>query len=458
MASDSSTSDSFALNGSTLLVDPESHVSEPGPIRAPVQPCNLKATGLSRAQLTDLLLKHVFVCSGRTGQDLSQQLGLPPIIVDDLLRPLLDEVAIQVESGIRSRPDCRYRLTHRGRERARAAINACGYVGPAPVTLPDYLRQCRMQVVRRIKITREDLLHCFDDVVVDEKRLRQIATALGGSGAVLIHSAPGNGKSLLASRVGQFVAEFGGTIHVPYAVAIDRQVITIFDPTIHQTMTPDSMSSSSGNERGWQNVEDTGYDSRWREVRRPVVKITVDQVGRDSERFGKSQRSPLPVPLHLRANGGVLLLDDLGRGEDSSTRTLNRWIEPLERQSDRLTLLSGRSIAFPADAFLVLCTHREPRDLLEDSLLRRIRCCIRLDHPDRAHYTALFEAECRKQGIRMNRADIEGLYDRLYDEKKPPRASDPRDLLEMVQSRCRFEGRPVAITQTLLAETAGGCL
>ena len=49
---------------------------------------------------------------------------------------------------------------------------------------------------------------------------------------------------------------------------------------------------------------------------------------------------------------------------------------------------------------------------------------------------------------------IEYLYERYYEQGRTPRASDCRDLLEIVQSICRFKRQPVQLTRELIAEAA----
>ena len=49
---------------------------------------------------------------------------------------------------------------------------------------------------------------------------------------------------------------------------------------------------------------------------------------------------------------------------------------------------------------------------------------------------------------------VDYLYDAVLHRGRTPRASDCRDLLEIVQSICRYRRQPVHLTRDLMAEAA----
>jgi hypothetical protein len=160
------------------------------------------------------------------------------------------------------------------------------------------------------------------------------------------------------------------------------------------------------------------------------------------------------APLHIKANGGVFLIDDFGRQLVSPRDLLNRWIVPLEERVDYLTLTTGRKFALPFEQLIIFSTNLDPKDLVDDAFLRRIRYKVRVDPPTREVFQQIFDAACQQRGLPAGAAVVEHLFQTYYDHGRPPRSSDPRDLLDLVQAECRFHGRPVEWSEALIAHTA----
>jgi hypothetical protein len=160
------------------------------------------------------------------------------------------------------------------------------------------------------------------------------------------------------------------------------------------------------------------------------------------------------APLHIKANGGVFLIDDFGRQIVSPRDLLNRWILPLEEHIDYMTLATGKKIAVPFEQLIIFSTNLDPRELVDEAFLRRIRHKIAIGTPDKGLFSEIFQLACRQRGIPFNQEALDYLYSAYYDKGKPPRSSDPRDLLEIVQSICRFRNQEVALTENLIAEAA----
>ena len=74
--------------------------------------------------------------------------------------------------------------------------------------------------------------------------------------------------------------------------------------------------------------------------------------------------------------------------------------------------------------------------------------------PERVIYERIFANYCKKLGMHLNTEAIEFLYERYYNRGRSPRASDCRDLLETVQSICRFRRIPVQLTKQLIKDEA----
>jgi hypothetical protein len=160
------------------------------------------------------------------------------------------------------------------------------------------------------------------------------------------------------------------------------------------------------------------------------------------------------APLHIKANCGVFLIDDFGRQIVSPRDLLNRWILPLEERVDFLTLATGRKFSVPFEQLIIFSTNLDPRELVDEAFLRRIQHKIEVGPPDRGLFTEIFKLCCAQRTIDFNPKCLTYLYETFYDKGKLPRSSDPRDLLEIVRSICRFRRQDVVITEELMAEAA----
>ena len=87
------------------------------------------------------------------------------------------------------------------------------------------------------------------------------------------------------------------------------------------------------------------------------------------------------APLQMKANCGIFLIDDFGRQRMSHTDLLNRWIVPLEKRVDFLTLPNGQKIEVPFDELIIFSTNLDPSDLVDDAFLRRIPYKIHVKDP-----------------------------------------------------------------------------
>ena len=198
--------------------------------------------------------------------------------------------------------------------------------------------------------------------------------------------------------------------------------------------------------------ERTAPDFRWRRVRRPVV-ITGGELTLDMLDLRYNRESNFyTAPLHVKANGGIFLIDDFGRQIVGPQELLNRWILPLEDRVDYLTLTTGKKLAVPFESLIVFCTNLAPRELVDDAFLRRIRHKIEIGPPTREVYTEIFKHCCESQQISFEPSVVDYLYTKFYDSGRSPRSSDPRDLLEIIHSICRFQRKEIQLNDQLMAE------
>jgi hypothetical protein len=386
------------------------------------------------------------------GHELAQELCLPFPILEPILVHLKEQKLVEVSGGDLMGPiSYRFTLTDAGRNRAREAFKACQYVGPAAVTLDQYTQQTRLQTVQGIPCTRELLGRVFTHLVLSEELLNELGPAVVSGRSILIYGPPGSGKTAISKALGEFLNNFGGDIWIPYAIAVETSVITVHDPLIHRTVPRPAEAQANQSKDIFKSQAQT-YDQRWIRVRRPVVVVGGELTLEMLDLRYSTTANIYQSPLHVKANGGVLLIDDFGRQIVSPRNLLNRWILPLEERQDFLTLATGKKISVPFEELILFSTNLEPQQLVDDAFLRRIRHKICITCPSRETLTQIFHKVCEQLAMPYRPECLDFLYERYYDRGREPRSSDPRDLLEIVDSICRFRGIGRALNADLIAE------
>jgi predicted ATPase with chaperone activity len=423
---------------------------------APSAPETLQEAGLSLPFLSDLTLRTLYVRGGLLGLDLARALCLPFKVIEDALRFLKDEKCVEVAGGdLIGRVSYRFNLTELGRRRAQEAMKQCAYIGPAPVPIEDYIEQTYRQAVTGINCSPEPLKAAFAHLVIPDALLNAIGPAVVSGKSVFIYGPPGNGKTSVARSIGDFMNNAGGEIYVPHAFLAENSIVTIYDQAIHQAVEGETNDRLEDNEATIRRLLNTGtVDPRWVRIRRPVV-VTGGELNLDmlDLRFNAASNF-YQAPLHVKANGGVFLIDDFGRQLCSPKELLNRWILPLEDRHDYLTVASGKKFEVPFEQLIIFSTNLDPKDLVDDAFLRRIRHKVQIDAPSRDVYEKIFNAVVKRLGMNNCAAAVEYLFERYYGKTRSARASDCRDLLEIVQSICRFRKQPVQLTRELMVEAS----
>jgi predicted ATPase with chaperone activity len=423
---------------------------------APTAPETLQEAGLSLQFVNDLILRTIYQHGALLGLDLARHLCLPFKVIEEALRFLKDEKCLEVTGGdLIGRVSYRFNLTELGRKRAQDSVKQCAYVGPAPVPLEDYVEQTYRQAVTGITCSPEPLRSAFAHLVIPDELFNAIGPAIVSGKSVFIYGPPGNGKTSIAKGIGDFMNNAGGEIYVPYAFLAENSIITVYDQAIHQAVEGDLNDRLEDNEATIRRLLNSGtVDPRWVRVRRPVV-ITGGELNLEMlDLRYNSAANYYQAPLHIKANGGVFLIDDFGRQLCSPKELLNRWILPLEERHDFLTVASGKKFEVPFEQLIIFSTNLDPKDLVDDAFLRRIRHKVEIEAPVRAVYEKIFAGVVKRLGMNPCPESVDYLYQRYYGKTRNPRASDCRDLLEIVQSICRFRRQPVQLTRDLMVEAA----
>ena len=315
-----------------------------------------------------------------------------------------------------------FSLTKAGHAQCERAMERDRYVGPAPVPFTAYRDMVAAQTIRGHRIARDDLEPHFSDLVLPEELFDAIGPALNGSRSLFVYGPPGNGKSSVCHRLTRCLS---GTIFVPHAVLIDHTIIKVFDDAIHEEV-------SAGE-------EDDLWDERWVRCRRPMVAVGGDLSLDDLELRYSSELRYYEAPFQLKANGGVLVIDDFGRQLVAPEALLNRWIVPLESEHDYLVTHRGMKLKVPFDVFLVFATNLEPAQLVDDAFLRRVRYKVELGRPDADRFSEILRRECDRCGLRHDPQVLDYLIKQHYQSaKRPFNACEPRDLLDQAVELCTW--------------------
>jgi hypothetical protein len=409
---------------------------------APPPATTLAETGLAADNVLGLILKVLY--SGElTGRVLADEIKISYGILEPIIEAARQEQLMEVKraSGAGT-AGYHYALTDRGRDRAKQFFELNGYVGAAPVPLEQYVRYVGELGKQHQIIDREAIASGFTDLVVADDMLDQLGPAVSTRRAMFLYGPPGNGKSAMSAGIGRAL---GGAVYMPFALDIGGQVVTMFDPVTH---VPQPLDAGDPLVR-----PDTASDPRWIRVRRPVItvggELTLEQLDLKFNHLAKFYEAP----VQLKANCGVLLVDDFGRQRIPASDLLNRWIVPLESRVDYLALHTGRKFVVPFDVLVIFATNLEPRTLADEAFLRRIPYKVRATNPSLDQFCEIFAMVCARHGIQFDRTVVDHLCREYYEGRGlEMRACHPRDLVEQMVTLCRYRKQALAITPKLLDE------
>jgi DNA-binding PadR family transcriptional regulator len=407
---------------------------------APPKPTSLESTGLSPDTIASIIVKMLH--SGEdNGMGLSDRLCLPYGILEPLLEKLRVEQLVEVKRALGTgSAGYRYAITDAGRDRALRFFEACGYVGPAPVPVHQYTAHMADLRAQTFEVSRERVARGFSHLIVEPEMLDQLGPAVASRRAVFLYGAPGNGKSVMGEGIGRVL---GGDVYIPHAIDVDGQIITMYDPVTHLARVTDDEGSVIRSENA--------IDRRWIRVARPVITVGGELTLEMLDLRYSELSAFYEAPVHLKANGGVLVVDDFGRQRVPARDLLNRWIVPLESRVDYLNLVTGRKFQVPFDVMVIFATNLEPRSLADEAFLRRIPYKILAKNPTRMQFEQIFEMNCRRHGLTFDRSIVQYLHDKYYTGRKlDMRACHPRDLTDQIVHLCRYHQRTPELTRDLL--------
>ena len=423
----------------------EAILQEPPPV-----PKTVEETGLESNFLLNSVLRTMYISALQTIPEVSDQIKLTRGVVESLLDFAKKEALVEIRGpSEKSKNIMRYALTSAGKERASEALRRCEYIGPAPVParyLPD--PSAKADNHQRNHRDGKAKKGTFSFSAVGGVT-RQLGPASNSGRAILIYGAAGNGKTSIAEGL---VAAFEQPVYVPYCIEADGQIIKIFDPSVHVTLS-NSSNGTNGNSHP-MFLPHMEYDPRWVRCRRPYIisggELTLEMLDLDFDIHSKYYEAP----LQMKAIGGIFVIDDFGRQRVRPNELLNRWIFPLERKVDYLTLHTGKKFALLFDQLVIFATNFPPEELMDPAQLRRVHYKLKINPPTADEYKEIFRRICESYGLAFSEDIMAYLLNSFYLKHKVPFAGfHPKFIAEHVIAACNYLGTPPQITRQLLDDS-----
>jgi hypothetical protein len=157
--------------------------------------------------------------------------------------------------------------------------------------------------------------------------------------------------------------------------------------------------------------------------------------------------------------GGIFVIDDFGRQLVRPHDLLNRWIIPLEKKVDYLTLHTGKKFEIPFDELVIFSTNLSPEELSDPAFLRRIQYKIRVDPPTVEDYKEIFRRICELYKLDLSEEIVSFILDSFYPGTQTPVAAfHPKFIVEHAIAACSFENVPPRLTLDLVKDAVENLL
>lgn len=409
--------------------------------RQPPSPQSVEETGLDLSFITELVLKHTLFMGEFKIAEIADRVKLPISIVDRALEVLRRDKYVEIKGGDSYESTTyTFKTTEAGKSYGTELLQICRYVGPAPVTLHDYQAMVKRQTVKSILIPEEEVRKGFSHLIIRESVLKLIGPAICSGKAIFVYGPPGNGKTAIAETVGKLLPS---NVYIPYALTVGGQIISIYDPVSHIPVEKEGVSPP--------------FDQRWLLIKRPVVSTGGELVMKRLDLDFNPIAKYYEASLQMKANNGLFIVDDFGRQQIEPKHLLNRWIVPLDREIDYMTLHTGMKFSIPFDMVVIFATNLEPRKLVDEAFLRRIQYKIRIERPNKEEYRAIFKLVCAANDIKFDEESFEYLVENYYRKLGVEfNACHPRDLIDHIIVRSRYYHEKPAMTKANL-DAAWAC-
>lgn len=392
----------------------------------PTIPQTFEDLGISQALVLDLMLRRLLLEGYSTLSTLSEKLRLSIPIIDAAFRHMRQQQLVEVKGMVGN--DYSFVLSQAGRQLAGDRFQVSQYAGSAPVSLKDYHAATHTQAVH-LDVDRRALREAFSDLVITDRLLDQLGPALISHNSIFLYGPTGNGKTSIAERM---LRVYRDAILIPYAVEVDGQIISLYDPVVHQRLEQD----------------DPSIDPRWVLCRRPCIVVGGELIPSMVELRLDESSGIYAAPLQMKANNGIFIIDDFGRQLMSPRDLLNRWIVPLDRRVDYLTLRYGVKFQIPFELLVVFSTNLDPADLADEAFLRRIHNKIYIEACEASVFDQIFYRVAESRGIQTEPESAEFLRRLcLREGRSELRACYPADICTILESISRYENREIRMNR-----------
>ena len=396
-------------------------------------PHQIQRTGIRRGLLEDLALKLLYLNGEMSLNELSRQTCLSLAVIEEIFSFFRKEQLCEVK-----------RMTAgshvivasaQGRQRASELLTLNQYTGPAPVSLADYRTRVTMQSIERVPVKPDDVTRAFYNMVLDQEMLTRLGTALTSGTSLFLHGPSGTGKTTISAAIPDV---YNDRVWVPHAIEVDNQIISVFDPGVHRA-DPDAEPQDS--------------DRRWVLCRRPYVVAGGELAAEMLDLEFNANSRFYTAPLQLKANNGVLVLDDFGRQQMRPDELLNRWMTPLDRRVDFLTLPGGRKFEISFDVLVVFSTNLAPLQLADEVFLRRIPSKIKVGYATPEQFLEILRRQCQQRLVSYDPGVLEHLVEFITNDMKQSLAQCyPRDLINQIIWAARYSDTKPRLTRESVEE------
>jgi hypothetical protein len=389
-------------------------------------PDRIEDLGIPHSLITDSILRYLWLHGSGSLASLNATLKVSFPVLETLFHQLRTQQVLEVKGMVGN--DYAFTLTACGRAMAAARNEVCQYVGPTPVSLQQYHDVVKAQAAK-IRLNREALRVAFDDLVLPDGLLDQLGPALIGHQSLFLYGGTGNGKTSIAERV---LRIYNDAVLVPYAVEVSGHIVTIFDPVVHRLVP-------GGDEM---------LDPRWVLCERPCITVGGEFSASMLELRLDEGPHVFIAPCQLKANNGILIVDDFGRQMITPRELLNRWIVPLDRRVDYLTLASGMKFQVPFELMVVFSSNLDPRELADEAFLRRIQTKVLVEDVTIEVFDEIFRRVAQSNNTFAEPGAAQYLRERCLEQAgRNLRACYPIDIFRLVKAISEYEGRPVRFTK-----------
>jgi hypothetical protein len=408
------------------------------PVRSafnPTIPQDFKELGISESLVLDLILRRMLIEGYSSIAGLGRSLKLSHMVIDHMFKHMRTLMLVEIKGMIGN--DYSFTLSAAGKQLAGERFQISQYAGACPVSLKDYHNANKVQSAK-VHVDRKTLRAAFSDLIVTDRMLDQLGPAIISQNSIFVYGPTGNGKTSLAERM---LRVYKDAVLIPYAVEVDNQIISLYDPVVHQPIEGD---------------DNEDVDPRWLLCKRPCIVVGGELIPSMLELRLDEASGIYAAPLQMKANNGILIIDDFGRQLMSPRDLLNRWIVPLDRRVDYLTLRYGVKFQIPFETMVVFSTNLEPSDLADEAFLRRIQNKILVEAVDPQSFDQIFDRVVKARRIDAEHDSAEYLRKLcLRQGRTELRACYPADICTILTSIGRYEGRgPVMSKSELERATA----